>query len=170
DHRAAAAVDAEVGFEPPDRDQDRPRHAEPLLDAREQAGVLRHQPPRLGDARIDSRQRELLEGLPEHALPPVERDHLRIGREAGEGLCKCAWGDSLRRRLAREGGDEGRKVTATGRGGCRRGNARDDGSENQAAHDAYLSAIIATFEWPPRPCGGKGATASPPLPSPRSWP
>jgi hypothetical protein len=70
--------------EPPDRDQDRTRDAEALLDTRQQVGMLRKKALRLGETRIDARQCELLEALPEYARATVECDDLRVGGEAFE--------------------------------------------------------------------------------------
>ena len=83
--------------------------------------MLAHERTGLRDARSDTRRPELLEALLEHALPPVELDHARIGREAGEGGLDCLLRNLLRLRLAREGGQEGVEVAAALGGGRGRG-------------------------------------------------
>src|SRR5262249_54216792 len=143
--RVPADVDAEIGLEPPDRDQDRARYAEALLDARQQAGMLGQKPLRLGKARVDARQSELLEALPEYALPAVERDHLRVGGEAGEGSRESALGNLLRGCFAREGGDERAEVAAAGHGKRRGCGGYQHGCQDYAAHGADVSAISAAF-------------------------
>ena len=115
--RLLALVDAEIGLQPPDRDDDRTRHAELLLDPLQQPAVLDHHVARLGQAAVDSRRSELLEALLERLLAAVERQHLRIGRKPGErgrGLL----GDALRHRVLLEGRDEGIEIAATLRGRC----------------------------------------------------
>ncbi len=94
DHRQLAHVaGAVVAFHGPDRHQQRARHAELPLDAREQRGVLRHQPLGAGDARRDDAGRGIaLEAHAEGAvLAAVEGEHRRIGRDAGKG-----WSITLR--------------------------------------------------------------------------
>ena len=114
--RLPADADAEICLEPPDRDQNRTRDAEALLDARQQVGMLREEPLRLGETRIDARQCELLEALPEYALPPVKRDHLRVGGEAFECRSEGALRNPLCGRFARERRDERVEITTAGGG------------------------------------------------------
>src|SRR5262249_25420785 len=80
-----ALVDAVVGLEPPDRGDDRARHPEALLDALERAGEL------LELARTDAHavardhaRGELFEGLAEHALLAIARDHFLVVGDAVE--------------------------------------------------------------------------------------
>src|SRR5262249_60318328 len=129
-----AYADAEIGLEPPDRDQDRTRDAEALLDARQQVGVLRQEPLRLGETRIDAWQCELLEALPEYPLPPVKRDHLRVGGEVFKCRREGALRNPLCGRLARERRDKRVEVTTAGSREHRRGGSCELGSEVKAAH------------------------------------
>ncbi len=115
-HRMLAHADAEIGLQRPDRDHHCAGYAELLLDALKQGGMLAHERARLGDARRDARRSELLEGLLEHALPLVELDHARIGREPGKGGLDHLRRNFLRLRLARELRKEGVEVAAALRG------------------------------------------------------
>ena len=77
---------------------------------------LREETLRLGETRIDARQCELLEALPEYALPPVKRDHLRVGGEAVECRSEGTLRNPLCGRFARERRDERVEITTAGRG------------------------------------------------------
>src|SRR5262249_8655058 len=117
-----------------DRDQDWTRDAEALLDACQQVGMLRQKALRLGDTGIDARQSKLLEALPEYALPPVKRDHLRIGGEAFECRREGALRNPLRGRFARELREKRVEVTTAGSGEHRWGGCCEHGREDEAAH------------------------------------
>ena len=81
DGRKLSRIGAEVGFQPPDRDDDRARHAVLLFDAAESRAVLR----RSCGARQPRRHHpagKLLEALPEHALGMIACDD---GRIVGDG-------------------------------------------------------------------------------------
>ena len=83
EHRQLAHVAlAEIGLQPPDRDQDLPRHAELRLDARQQRGVtLQHRPAAVDAAGADAGRDILLERLVEGAaLAAVEIQHRHILR------------------------------------------------------------------------------------------
>src|SRR5262249_57753824 len=96
-----------------------PRHAEPTLDARQEVGMLLHQPPRATDARRDdARARILLETLRvEHAaLAAVEGEHGLVGRKSGKCRADDLLAYALRLRIALHLGEEGPVVAAALRG------------------------------------------------------
>src|SRR5205807_328689 len=127
-------VDAVVGLEPPDRGDDRARHAEALLDALERAGEL------LELARADAHavgrdhaRGELLEGLAEHALAPVARDYVLVVADALE-RGERARRDAVARRLAREALEPRLEAAAARHRRVRgRGGGREHGGEGEEA-------------------------------------
>ena len=138
-HRQLAEIARAVfAFQPPDRDDDETRHAELLLDAREQRGVARQHLLALGDAiGRDAGARVLLEVHAERAaLAAVERDGRGIVRDAGEGGLDGVLRDALRCGLARHRRDEGGEVPVAlgGEGGRREREAYRE-SRERAAED-----------------------------------
>ena len=160
-HRMLAHADAEIGLQRPDRDHHCAGYAELLLDALKQGGMLAHERARLGDARLDARRSELLEGLLEHALPLVELDHARIGREPGEGGLDHLRRDLLRLRLARELRKEGVEVAAALRGarGRRAERRESEGQTGErksccrepSCHRRHLRKVRLRINHPVRP-------------------
>jgi hypothetical protein len=115
DHRQLAHVArAVVAFETPDRDDHLLRRAELLLDAGEQRGVALQELAAAADAALrHARGSVFLEGLAEGAaLAAVEGQHVRVDRDAGEGLADHRAGDALRLRLARNLRQERLEVAA----------------------------------------------------------
>ena len=109
---------AEIGLEPPDRDQDLTRHAKALLDARQQRGVtLQHGAAAIDAAGPDAGRNILLEGLPEGAvLAAVERQHGRILLHAAERRAHHVRRDAGRLRLRRHARDEAAEIAAAAGG------------------------------------------------------
>ncbi len=129
DHRHLADVAlAVIGFQPPDRDDDLRRHAEPLLDPRQQRGVtLQHLPADVDAPGADAGGDILLEGLVEGAaLAAVEGQHRRILRHAGERLRNHRRRNPRRLRLRRHRRHKSVEVAAAARGvsGAWRGRCR----------------------------------------------
>ena len=144
DHRQPAHVaGAVVGLQRPDRHQHRGRHAKLALDAREQLGVRRHQPPGAVDAgRDDAGRGVLLEalGMKHAALAAVEGEHGGIGRKPREGLADHGLRDAGRLRVAADRGDEGAEVAAAGGGERGRGEqqSQQQGGERTYGHGGYF--------------------------------
>src|SRR3954468_20612019 len=119
DHRQLADVAlAEIALQPPDRDQDMARHAELLLDAREQRGMALQQ--RLAaidatgaDAGRDILLKTLVEGV---ALAPVEGEHRAILLHTAERRTGHARRDAASLRLRGHAGNKAIEVAAAARG------------------------------------------------------
>ena len=106
-----------------------------------------HHALRLGQPLGDAMGGELLEALAKHALAAIERDHLRIGREAVERR-ERARRNALRGRLAPERVEEGVEVAAAWRG--ERGGAENE--PTRAAATRRRAFLIATSVLRKRRC------------------
>ena len=84
DRLLLAHHDSEIGLQSPDRNEDGSGHAVLLLDPIKDRSILQQHALRLLDALGDPALGEFLEALLEDALIAVERQHLGIGRDAGE--------------------------------------------------------------------------------------
>ena len=130
-HRKLADVaGAEIAFQAPDADDQLLRHAELPLDAGQQRGVALQELAGAVDAPLrDAGRGVFLEALAEGAaLAAVERENVLVDGDAREGLVDHLPRDALRRRLARDRGDEGVEVAAAL--GCERGGGENERDEN----------------------------------------
>src|SRR5581483_4662854 len=119
----AALVGAVVALQTPQRDDDGRRHAEALLDFRQQRGVgLGLLQPVLITAAAGHAAGELLEALLEDALPAVAADDRRVEGEAVERRRDGPPGNPLGRGLLPESGHPG--LEAAGVAAPRRGVGR----------------------------------------------
>jgi len=96
-HRQIAVVGAEVGLQSPEGDDDRRRHAELLLDAREQRGVA-FDPARTGLQPMAVRHAagELQEALLENFLSAVLVDDALVERRIGKRVFEGGAANALR--------------------------------------------------------------------------
>jgi hypothetical protein len=127
-HLADVAL-AEIGFQPPDRDDDFRWHAELLLDAPEQRAVtLQHLPAHVDAAGPDPGRDILLESFPERAaLAAVEGEHRGILGDAGKGLVDHRLRNASGLRFRRHALHEGVEVAAAAGREC--GGGGDEGGE-----------------------------------------
>ena len=107
-----------------------------------------HLPAAIDAARGDAGRRVILEGLAERAaLAAVERQHGRIGRDAGKRVVDHSPRDAGGGRFARHRGDEGAKIpTALRRKGgrCER-SRKNERREKTPDHAETLSLAAAIF-------------------------
>ena len=117
DGQLAHVAGAVVAFERPDRHEERRRHAELALDAREQGGMALHQPSGAVDAgRNDAGRGVILEALAKRAaLAPIEGKHRSVWRQTRKRAVDHRPRYAGGRGFARYGGQESVEVTAARR-------------------------------------------------------
>src|SRR5690348_17124076 len=145
DHRQLTHVAlAEIGLEPPDRDQDLPRHAVFLLDARQQRGVtLQHRACAIDANRTDAGCDILLEGLVEGvALAAVEGEHAPIRGDAGKRLRDDGLRNAGGLRIGRDVRNEGVEVAAAA-GGEHWSGERERTEQDREAKAIHLWWVLA---------------------------
>ena len=147
DHRQLTDVAGpEIALQPPDRDDDRRRHAELSLDAREQRRMPRQHLFALVDAAGgDAGRRVLLEGAVERgALAAVERQHRGILRDAGKRACNDALRHAGGRRLARHRPKKAAEIAAALRRA--RGRAEEQRAQEgrEGACDHWCNPIVSS--------------------------
>ena len=127
-----AEIGAVVAFQSPEGHQNRCRHAEALLDAREETGVLLDLLLAVGNA-IAAEQAvgEFEEGLLEDRLTTITADHRRVVNHVRRGFRQRPLRDALRHGCALELGQPAGEAlrVAAARGRFRPGNARDEDAE-----------------------------------------
>src|SRR3954453_23961181 len=141
-HLADVAL-AEIRRKPPNRDHDFRRHAELLLDTRQQRSVpLQHLPADVDAPGADAGRDILLERFVEGAaLAAVEGQHRRILRHTRKRLADHGLRDAGSRRLLRHRRHEGVEVAAAA-GGVGRGGADDGAEENGPTNDAHANPLL----------------------------
>src|SRR5215216_2496666 len=144
DHRHLADVAlAEIRLQSPDRDHDFRRHAELLLDARQQRSVpLQHLPADVDAPGADAGGDVLLERFVEGAaLAAVEGEHRRILRHARKRLADHGLRDAGSSRLLRHRRHEGVEIAAAA-GGVSGGGANGGAEENGPTKYAHANPLL----------------------------
>jgi hypothetical protein len=145
DHLFLAEVDAEVGLEAPDRNDDRARHAELRFDLAQRRAQRLHVTQALGHAfTVDHAAGEFLEGLLEHALALVGGEHRWIERdpvERAQAALRHALGGGVSLELRDEGIEAARCIAGGAERRCAEHGRQKRGGE-KGCHESHCRPRI----------------------------